>query len=255
MKTIHYLYERLIVKAPDNLARMRAIHKREGLRGLFKQLIRKVYRQILFRIDPDIFDRLQYKDWQKNVEKRYLNRDYMRELNDFVGADIRFSIVFPVWNKSLILLDKALSSVLKQLYRNWDLCISDGSTEKTEETRQFLGRFKKDHPDRVKLAFLKDPSGINLIENSNHALSLADGDFCVFLDCDDELSPNRLLELALEVKKNPEVDFIYSDFDKIDWAGHRFNPSFWPDWSPHTILSQMYTTHVTCFRTDLLKKR
>ncbi|HZX10687.1 MAG TPA: glycosyltransferase, partial [Acidobacteriota bacterium] len=105
-----------------------------------------------------------------------------------------------------------------------------------------------------KLSFLEDPSEINLIENSNNALSLAEGDFCVFLDCDDEFSPNCLLELALAVKENPDADFLYSDYDNIDLEGYRFNPSFCPDWSPHTILSQMYTTHVTCFRTELLKK-
>ncbi|MGB7297194.1 MAG: glycosyltransferase family 2 protein [Candidatus Aminicenantales bacterium] len=253
MKIIRYFYERFILKAPDIIARMRAIHTREGLFGLFKYMLQKLYRKVLFRIDPDILNRIQYTDWQKNVEKRYLNKDYMEKLSDFVGRETRFSIIFPVWNKPLVLLQKALSSVLEQHYQNWELCVSDGSTENTEKTRNFLGRFKGDHPDKVKLNFLKNPSGINLIENSNQALSLAEGDFCVFLDCDDELSPNCLLELALAVKKNPQVDFIYSDFDKIDLAGHRFNPSFWPDWSPHTILCQMYTTHVTCFRTALLK--
>ena len=178
----------------------------------------------------------------------------MEKLNDYVGSDIKFSIIFPVWNKPIILMKKALSSVLGQVYQNWELCISDGSFKNTEKTRKFLQKFQKEHPDKVKLNFLENPSGINLIENSKKALSMAQGDFCVFLDCDDEISRNCLLELALAVKENPEVDFIYSDFDKIDENGNRSNPCFWPDWSPHTILTQMYTTHVTCFRRELLQR-
>jgi GT2 family glycosyltransferase len=74
------------------------------------------------------------------------------------------------------------------------------------------------------------------------------------MDCDDEISPNCLLELAKSINENPDVDFIYSDFDKMDERGRRFDPSFWPDWSPHTLTSQMYTTHVTCYRRDVIDR-
>ncbi|MFW6124431.1 MAG: glycosyltransferase family 2 protein [Acidobacteriota bacterium] len=254
MRFIIYFYKKFISEDAFLIDRIRTIHTREGLFGLIRYIMRKIYRWVLFQINPDIFMRVQYRDWQKHVEKKYLNEDYMKKLNDYVGSDIQFSIIFPVWNKPIVLLSKALNSVLAQHYQDWELCISDGSTKNTEKTRKLLQDFKKEHPDKVKLSFLKDPSGINLIGNSNNALSLAQGDFCVFLDCDDELSPNCLLELALAVKENPDADFLYSDYDNIDLKGYRFNPSFCPDWSPHTILSQMYTTHVTCFRTALLKK-
>lgn len=254
MKIIDYFYERFILGAPVIIVRIRTIYTREGIFGLVKNIIRKLYRKILYAGDPDIFGRLQFKDWQKNVEKRYLNKQYIEDISYTVGDDVKFSIIFPVWNKPQAVIHKALSSVVNQYYKNWELCVSDGSTEKVEETREFLKGFQKGNPDKVKLNFLKNPSEINLIENSNSAIAMAEGDFCIFLDCDDEISLNCLLELAVAVKQNPDVDFIYSDFDKIDLEGNRFNPSFWPDWSPHTILSQMYTTHVTCYRTELIKK-
>ena len=254
MKIIDYFYERFILGAPVIIVRIRTIYTREGIFGLVKNIIRKLYRKILYAGDPDIFGRLQFKDWQKNIEKRYLNRQYIEDISYTVGDDVKFSIIFPVWNKPQAVIHKALSSVVNQYYKNWELCVSDGSTEKVEETREFLKGFQKENPDKVKLNFLKNPSEINLIENSNSAIAMAEGDFCIFLDCDDEISLNCMLELAVAVKQNPDVDFIYSDFDKIDLEGNRFNPSFWPDWSPHTILSQMYTTHVTCYRTELIKK-
>ena len=254
MKIVDHFYERFILGAPVIIVRIRTIYTREGIFGLVKYIIRRFYRKILYVLDTDIFGRLQFKDWQKNIEKKYLNKQYIEDVSYSVGDDVKFSIIFPVWNKPQAVIHKALSSVVNQYYKNWELCISDGSTEKVEETREFLKDFQKENPDKVKLNFLKNPSEINLIENSNSAIAMAEGNFCIFLDCDDEISLNCLLELALAAKQNPEVDFIYSDFDKIDLEGNRFNPSFWPDWSPHTILSQMYTTHVTCYRTELLKK-
>ena len=254
MKMIDYFYNRFILGAPFIIVRIRTIYKREGIFGLVIYIIRKFYRKILYVLDPDIFERLQFKDWQKNVEKRYLNKRYIEDISSYVGDEIKFSIIFLVWNKPQTVIHKALSSVVNQYYKNWELCLSDGSTKKVEETREFLKEIQKENPNKVKLNFFKKPSEINLIENSNSTVAMADGDFCIFLDCTDEISPNCLLELALAIKQKPEVDFIYSDFDKMDSEGHRFNPSFCPDWSPHTILSQMYTTHVTCYRTELLKK-
>jgi glycosyltransferase involved in cell wall biosynthesis len=254
MKIMNYIYRWLILRFPKTIERIRTIHKREGFFGLFIYIIRTLYRNILYAFNPDIFNSIQYRDWQENIEKRYLNDDYMKKIRHWVGNDIKFSIIFPVWNKPLILLQKALSSVLDQYYENWELCISDGSTENVEQIRKLLKDFQKSHPDKVQLSFLKNPSGINLVENLNNGLNMAKGDFCVFLDCDDEISRNCLLELAATIKEKSGVDFLYSDFDKIDLEGNRFDPSFWPDWSPHTFHSQMYTTHVTCYRTELLRK-
>ena len=254
MKIIDYFYKKFILGAPFIIVRIKTIYKREGIFGLVIYIVRKFYRKILYVLDPNIFERLQFKDWQKNIEKRYLNKQYIEDISSYVGNERKFSIIFPVGNEPQALVHKALSSVVHQYYKNWELCISDGSIEKVEETREFLKEFQKENPNKVKLNFLKNPSETSLIENSNSAVAMADGDFCIFLDCTDEISPNGLLELALAVKQKPEVDFIYSDFDKIDSKGYRFNPSFCPDWSPHTILSQMYTTHVTCYRTELIKK-
>ncbi|MBN1617982.1 glycosyltransferase family 2 protein [Candidatus Dojkabacteria bacterium] len=238
------------------ISQARHIIKNEGVFSFIKKLAKKAFRYLYSFGNPHRMHRLQYGDWQKNVEAKYLNAADMHGLDKQIKKRIKFSIIFPVWNKSVDLLQKALDSVSQQKYDNWEICISDGSSKEVEETVRFLEEFKKSHPQCVKLQFLGDSlrKKINIIENSNKCIEMATGDFCVFMDCDDELSPNCLLELASTIQENPDVDFIYSDFDKIDKQGSRFDPSFWPDWSPHSILSQMYTTHVTCYRTGLLKK-
>src|SRR4030042_4523361 len=132
---------------------------------------------------------------------------------------------------------KALDSIVNQYYTNWEVCISDGSSKYIDETIEVIKNFKKKYGNRVKSRFLSDESRqkINIIENRNNCFDMASGQYLVLLDTEDELAPNCLLELANELQLHPDAAFVYSDFDKIDEIGTRFDPSFWPNWSPHTI--------------------
>jgi O-antigen biosynthesis protein len=59
---------------------------------------------------------------------------------------------------------------------------------------------------------------------SNTALGMATGEFVAFLDHDDELRPHALLEMAEAIEEYPDLQLLYSDEDKIDEQGRRFNP-------------------------------
>ena len=208
------------------------------------------------RINPSAIRDVQYVKWMENIEGEYLNKESMLQEYSKLESRPKFSIIFPVWNTEREILKKALDSVTEQVYENWEICISDGSSEKREETQKFLKSFQKEYPEKVKLCFLPDilRKGINIVANSNNAINISTGQYIIFMDCDDKLSPNCLLELAKSVEENPDVEFLYSDFDKIDENGRRFAPSFWPDFSPHLLTSQMYTVHVTCYRKDILNQ-
>jgi hypothetical protein len=45
---------------------------------------------------------------------------------------------------------------------------------------------------------------------------------------------------------------IYSDEDKIDADGRRYDPLFKPDWSPETMLGCMYTRNLSAYRKRLI---
>jgi len=220
--------------------------KEDGVLIFIKKFVKKIY-IVLFKRGNS------YNKWIKFVESRYLNDEYMDNLLDSVGEDIKFSVVIPVWNKEVWVIKKALDSVLNQRYSNYEICISDGSSRFIKDTREFLDSYSSKYSN-VKVSYLEDREGINIVKNTNNALSMCDGDYIVFMDCDDELSVNCLLELASSIKNNPKAKFIYSDFDHIDKRGKRLSPSFWPDWSPHLLLSLMYTTHITCYSRELIKE-
>ena len=247
------LCKRIVKRLPIYFSQFITLLRKEGVIETFKRVYKKVVRFVKSRGDSSRLLNISYGEWMMNVEGKYLNEKSMRR--DLEGLKYRpkFSVIFPVWNKSKRMLEDALNSIVNQVYDNWEICISDGSSKDVERTRDFLREFEREHGNRVKFSTI-DVKGINIIENSNNAISMADGDFLVFMDCDDEISPNCLLELAKSINVNRDVEFLYSDFDKIDIDGKRFDPSFWPDWSPHTLTSQMYTTHITCYKREVVEE-
>jgi glycosyltransferase involved in cell wall biosynthesis len=158
-----------------------------------------------------------------------------------------FSIVVPTYNTTPELLSAVLSSVDAQWYPHWELILVDDASP-NEETRQALAQI--DHP-KIKVHYLEKNQGIS--GATNFALEAATGDFIVFMDHDDELTVDCLYELALCIDRE-EPDFIYSDEDKITEDKQYTQPHYKPDWSPDTMMSTMFTCHVSCVRRSLLSK-
>ena len=146
-------------------------------------------------------------------------------------------------------LAQCIESVRSQLYDNWELCLADGGS--SGPIRGALERAA--HSDeRIRLVCLGENRGI--AGNTNAALELATGEFVAFLDHDDRLAPWALWEVARLLNDRPDLDFIYSDEDKIDavTGNDRHSPHFKPAWSPDTLLSHNYINHFTVIRTSLV---
>jgi hypothetical protein len=60
--------------------------------------------------------------------------------------------------------------------------------------------------------------------------------------------------MAKEIVAHPDVDLIYSDEDKVDEEGKRFEPYFKSDWNPALMLSQNAFCHLGVFRRKLIEK-
>jgi GT2 family glycosyltransferase len=116
--------------------------------------------------------------------------------------------------------------------------------------RRVLDEYARRDP-RIRFV-VRDANG-HISEASNSALALATGEFVGLLDHDDELRPHALLEMAEAIAAQPDVALLYSDEDKIDADGRRFNPYFKPDWNPDLLLSQNYVCHFAVLRTALVR--
>jgi len=160
------------------------------------------------------------------------------------------SILLPVYNSNLKWLRRAILSVQKQLYPHWELCIvDDASTDR--KIWPFLQRCAR-QDRRIKL--MRRTENGHISAASNDALHLATGEFVALLDHDDELAPTALYFVALALNKNPDLQLLYSDEDKLDAQNRRFEPYFKSDWNPELFLAQNFVSHLNVFRTELVRK-
>jgi len=158
------------------------------------------------------------------------------------------SVVMPVCNTPLEILDEAIRSVLDQAYGNWELCIADDASS-AAGIRELLERHAaKD--SRIKLQF-RDSRG-NISAASNTALQIATGEFVALLDHDDVLPPHALYWVAEAINRHPDARLLYSDEDKIDGQGRRFNPYFKSDFNYELFLTQNMVSHFGVYRRDLI---
>ena len=162
----------------------------------------------------------------------------------------KFSIVVPVYAPDRSALERCVESVKKQVYPNWELCLADDASPQGW-VREYLTRLAEEDP-RVRVVFRKENGHIS--EASNSALALATGEFVALLDNDDELSPDALYEVARALDREPDLDLVYSDEDKLDENGRRFEGRFKPDWSPELLLSQMYIGHLGVYRRSIVEE-
>jgi len=170
-----------------------------------------------------------------------------------ISLDYRplISVAIPVYNVETYILYACIDSVLNQRYENWQLCLVDDCSSMPEMAEILMEYAARD--DRIRIA-LRQKNG-HIAKATNDAIALCEGEFIAFMDCDDVLHPDALYEVALLLNKNPQMDFIYTDEDKLSEDGKkRYEPFFKPDWSPDTLLSMMYTGHLGIYRTSLVRE-
>lgn len=161
-----------------------------------------------------------------------------------------FSVVMPTYNTPDALLRQAIESVRRQSYPDWELCIADDAS-KARHVRATLERYAALDP-RIKVVF-RERNG-HISESSNSALAVATGSHIVLLDHDDELHPDALLWMAEAIAAHSEAALLYSDEDKIDLAGRRFDPYFKPAFDPDLILGQNFICHLGVYRRDVVER-
>ncbi|MEP7042441.1 MAG: glycosyltransferase family 2 protein [Dokdonella sp.] len=163
------------------------------------------------------------------------------------GAPL-FSILLPTYNTPERWLRRCLDSVLQQTYPHWELCVADDASSRPQ-VRKVLEEYAARDP-RIRVT-LRSARG-HISEASNSALELARGDYAALLDHDDELHPEALHSFAEAIAEHPRWKLIYSDEDKIDTQGRRFDPYFKPDWNIELLRGHNCFSHLGVYALDLL---
>ncbi|MBC7428868.1 MAG: glycosyltransferase family 2 protein [Bacteriovorax sp.] len=116
---------------------------------------------------------------------------------------MQIDVIVPTFNRAPV-VSKAIESVLKQTYKNFNLyVVDDGSTDNTTEV----------------LEIYKSHSNVHILKQKNFGVSAA-RNFAVnnssapwisFLDSDDEWLPNKLELQIAWLKNNPSIRFLHGE--------------------------------------------
>ncbi len=224
----------------NNFNKIKYYFRRYG----FFSTLKKIFKRI-FHIKENRKTNLeQYKSWME--KNNPTNEELEKQRNHRFDIEPKISIVVPMYNTNEGFFKELVEGLINQTYKNWELCLADGSGTQNENLKKYYESDK-----RIKYKFLNSNKGIS--ENTNSAIEMATGDFIGFLDHDDLLPKEALYEIVKGINENPEVDFLYTDEDKIDENGERFEPYFKPDFSPETLECNNYITHFVVLKKELIK--
>ena len=225
------------------------LYRREGWAGLIRGF-RSVTRRCRPALGSGKHDRNDYAEWMRRYDTLTdATRAAMHARIDRLAHKPLISIVMPVFNLPLVFLEETIQSVRQQLYANWELCIADeASTDPV--VRTVLERHCS-LDARIKLAHQNKNGQIPCA--SNCALELATGEFVALLDHADLLAEQALYRVAMAIAGAPGAGLIYSDEDKIDGAGRRYDPCFKPELNYELLLARNMISHLGVYRTDLVR--
>ncbi|MER5938125.1 bifunctional glycosyltransferase family 2 protein/CDP-glycerol:glycerophosphate glycerophosphotransferase [Streptomyces sp. NPDC001928] len=125
----------------------------------------------------------------------------------------RFSVIVPVY-KVQAYLHECLESVLTQSYPDLELIAVDDCSPDACGTiiDEFAARDPRVHP-----VHLTQNQGLGPARNAG--MAEASGDYLIFLDSDDSLTPDSLRAIADRLKETGEPDVLVHDHARTYWTG------------------------------------
>lgn len=193
---------------------------------------------------------LQYKRWIKNYDYEWRqDRLVLKTQIEKLGIKPTISVLVPVYNTPEELLNEMIQSVVDQVYPHWELCLADDNSSKNHVRRNLQKWEAQD--DRIKVVYRRKNGHISRATNS--AFKISTGEWIALLDHDDLLRENALAEVVFEINRHPDLEIVYSDEDKLDSNGQRYDPYFKPDFSRELFRSQNYLNHLTVHKAKNIK--
>ena len=161
-----------------------------------------------------------------------------------------FSFIVPSYNGDPKFLKECIDSLLNQSYKNFEIIICDDAST-NEDSIKILEEYETNNKN---ISLIKRKTNGMISKASNDAIRAAKGEFVVLVDNDDVIHQDSLYYFAKALNKDKNIDFLYSDEDKMDYNGKIMEPHFKPDYSPDTLMSLNYICHLSCIRKSLVDK-
>ena len=216
--------------------------KKYGKRNTIKKIISIMINPVRFFQNKKLRD---YKTWIVNNEPN--NEELENQSKIKFKYQPKISIIVPLYNTKEKFFKELINCLKNQTYSNWELCLADGSPTQNKKLEKYYI-----DDERIKYKFLNQNNGIS--KNTNEALKMVTGEFIALLDHDDVLPKFALYEIVKCINENSNVEFIYTDEDKISKKGKRFDPYFKTNFAIDTLRSQNYICHLSVFKKEVMDK-
>ncbi|MFN2443260.1 MAG: glycosyltransferase [Thermoanaerobaculia bacterium] len=134
-------------------------------------------------------------------------------------ADV--SVVMPVWRPEPDQFREAVTSVLRQTLSTFELIIVEDPSERA------AAAFVLDLGDS-RIRYVQNPTRTSIVQQHNHAVSLARAPLVARFDADDVCEPARLALQKRFLDEHPEIGVVGSQLLVIDFAGREIGERRYP---------------------------
>lgn len=245
IKEKYYRFDREI--NPDGNSSFRRkvkyAYSEEGTKKLFR-FTGKLYKKYLGKVSThnkanNQIDAKTYQKWRLQNTPNKIGYKRLAEILKHFDYQPKISVLLKIENPNFDYLISSIVSVIEQTYSNWELIIYGNSMSDVIE-------FCETHHN-IKILF-----DLKIEQSDEFAISKATGEFISFLKNEDLLAKEALYEIIAILQEKQDINFIYSDEDKIDSKEYHLDPLFKPDWSPDTFLSRNYINNTITLRKSLI---
>jgi len=118
------------------------------------------------------------------------------------------SVIIPTHNRSRLLV-KAVESVQRQTYRDFEIIIVDDASE--DDTKEIVKGLLNDQVKYIRLDTNHGGSGAR-----NIGINAAKGKYVAFLDDDDFWLPEKLERQVEVMKRSPQVGVVYTEWLQLE---------------------------------------
>ncbi|NCC44791.1 MAG: glycosyltransferase, partial [Clostridia bacterium] len=231
------------------MAEKAGVYYRKGCRYLKLHGVAALTSKVVGKLKNGSKEAMVYSKWLPRHLPTKSDLEEQRRVN--FSFKPKFSVVVPLYKTPEKYLLRLVESFKEQTYTNWELCFSDGSGPKSPLTELLTNL----HEEDGRIRFISHPEALQISENTNAAIEAATGDYIVFADHDDEVTPHALYECVKALNEDQDIEVLYSDEDKMSMDGHKFfQPHFKPDFNIDLLCTVNYICHLFVVKRELIDR-
>ena len=129
---------------------------------------------------------------------------------------MKFSVIIPVYNVEKY-IKKCLESVLNQTFNDYEIIVVDDETP--DKSIEIVEEIAQSHPEKINIVHQKN-KGLGGARNTG--VSVATGEYIVFIDSDDYIENNMLSKINQTVNKTP-CDIVMFNFYEVSESGEKLS--------------------------------